>query len=284
MWKHSQAEEVFVEAFAAAINGRKAKDHAFGPGDVVVLSASPWRAKDGSLVDTSSVEGEDEELGMQLVVELSVFNYKAEIPPATSGKGVSLAICHHRDLQPLANVALNVHETLAQSNFVKLVVEKMKSDESVGVVQMSPFYHTFENIQMAQESQVVTSWTIKTDVGAEYSNVSLDAFRNLLSMEYFAMFTLLCIISVVVCRRGLYWNKQLIVELGGRERLQGIFTRSNPNRVHWVNDGADYNFDERTVMTDENSEFTTDTSANDSYRSVGSLSAYLEKTSRRARE
>ncbi len=292
-----QAEEVFVEAFAGAINGRKAKDQVFGPGDVVVLSASPWRAKDDSFVDTSLVEGEDEELGMQLVVEISIFNYNAEIPPATSDKGVPLAICHERDLQPLAKVALNIHKTLAQPDFVKVVVEIMKSDESI--VQISPFYNTFEKIQLAQESQVVTSWTIKTDVGTEYSNVGLVAFGDLLSIGYFAMFTLLCSITAYVCRQQFTNRKKRTGERGGQsthELRAGKVTMSNAHRVRWANDDDDtiraiadhnYNYDARTALTDDNSEYTATTaneSIGESYRSLGSLSTYLEKTSRRARE
>lgn len=167
---------------------------------MVVLSASPWRAKDNTFVD-SSVEGEEEEVGMQLVVEVSIFNYNAELPPATVGRGSPLATCHERDLQPLANVALNVHKTLAQSNFVKLVIEKMKSDEYIGEIRMSPFYHTFEQMQLAQDSQVVTSWTIKTDIGTEYSNIGFDAFGNLLSMGFFLLLTVLCIITAYAYRR-----------------------------------------------------------------------------------
>ena len=257
---------------------------------MVVLSASPWRAKDNTFVD-SSVEGEEEEVGMQLVVEVSIFNYNAELPPATVGRGSPLATCHERDLQPLANVALNVHKTLAQSNFVKLVIEKMKSDEYIGEIRMSPFYHTFEQMQLAQDSQVVTSWKIKTDIGTEYSNIGFDAFGNLLSMGFFLMLTVLCIITAFAFRR-MYSNKKVT---GG----PGKETRSTSHRVRWANNDVEdtikavadhsYNYDERTAMTDDNSEYTTtSTTANESigesYRSIGSLSAYLEKTSRRVRD
>jgi hypothetical protein len=274
----AQAEEIFVEAFATAINGRKGKDLVFGPGDVVVLSATPWRANDDTFVDSSLVEGEDEELGMQLVVEVSIFNYNAEIPPTTGGKGAPLAICHERDLQPLANVALNMHKKLAQSDFVKLVVEEMKNDESIGEIRMSPFYRTFEQMQLAQESQVVTSWTIKTDVGTEYPSNGFDAFGDLLSVGYFLMIAMLCSITAYTICHRLYLNKK--------------FRSNKSNRVHWANDDdtvraiADdnYNYDERTVMTDDISAYTTTTneSISESYRSIGSLSTYLEKSSRRA--
>ncbi len=265
----------------------------FGPGDVVVLGASPWRAKDDSIVVTSTEEGENEELGMQLVVEISIFNYNAEIPPSTSGKGVPRAICHERDLQPLANVALNIHKTLAQSDFVKIVLEMMKSDESIGEVQMSPFYHTFQKIQLVQESQVVTSWTIKTDVGTEYSNVGLVTFGDLLSIDFFAMFTLLCSVTAYVCRQKITNRKKRTGERGGQsthELRPGKVTRSNAHRVRWENDDDDtiravadhnYNYDARTALTDDDSEYTATTaneSIGESYRSIGSLSTYLEKT------
>ena len=100
--KHS--EEIFIEAYTAEMNGRRKKRESplFEPGDAIVLNASPWRASDDTIFGTGSLEGEDEELGMQLVVETSIFNHKADLPPTRGDQVVPLATCHEKDLQPLS--------------------------------------------------------------------------------------------------------------------------------------------------------------------------------------
>ena len=66
---NKQAEELFADAFAAAVNGeRKSNELLFEPGDVSVLSASPWRASDDTIFGETA-DGEDDELGMRFVGE-----------------------------------------------------------------------------------------------------------------------------------------------------------------------------------------------------------------------
>jgi hypothetical protein len=274
----------------ATINGSRRNDQSIGPGDVVILSVTPWRANDDIFADASSVKaGEDNDLGTQLVVEVSIFNYNAELPPAIGGKGNSLAICHERDLKPLSNVALKIHKQLAQSDFVNLVVEEMKNDEALGEIQMSPFYSTFEQMKLAQEGHVVTSWTIKTDIGTEYSTVGVGAFGGLLSLGFVLLLVLFCSITAYLCHRRYSVKRPTSESVGQspRVRRQGNFTGAKSNRVRWANDdhtinaSVDDNYlDERTAMTDDGSEYTRASS----YRSVGSLSTYLQKMSRRSRE
>lgn len=162
-----------------------------------VLNASPWRASDDTIFGTKSLEGEDEELGMQLVVETSIFNYNAELPPSKRGRDVPLATCHDRDQQPLANIALKIHKKLAEPNFVDQMVERMKNDEALGEKQMSPFYYTFEDRKLAEESHVVTSWTIKTDIGSGSSRTDFDTFGPLQMNLVFL--TLLSVVIAFAC-------------------------------------------------------------------------------------
>lgn len=298
-----KAEEIFTDAFAAKVNEkRKPSDVYFEPGDVIVLNASPWRASDDTVFGTSSLEGEDEELGMQIVIEVSIFNPKAEMPPLKSGKSIPLSTCHERDMQPLATMALNIHKKLAQPKFVDTMIEKMKRDEAIGAKEMSPFYYTFQDRKLAQESQVVTSWTIKTDIGAGSSRIDFNAFASgILPMDLLLLTSLLAI-TAYTC-----WSLRLWSSLWKPDSTTSRDRRGKYSRV-----GADGNYsgrdddtamaiaDDRSVMTGMtggstrsvmtgNSELSLASNRSGdgdgrSHASIGSLSVYLAKTSRRSRD
>lgn len=189
---NKRAEEVFSDAFASIVNEKRQENAnvLFGPGDVQVLRASPWRASDDAIFGEAELEV-DEELGMQLVVETSIFNYNAVLPSAAidmaqatsravqmntnqinffgRSKYVSMSSCNEADLHHLANTARDINTALAQPNFVARIMERIKLDEASEQMvqsQSSPFFHTMEDSTLAHQSSVVTSWTIKTDIGA----------------------------------------------------------------------------------------------------------------------
>lgn len=296
-----QAEDIFIESFAATLNQNRKNDNLVEPGDVVILNASPWRASDDTIFGTKSLAGEDEELGMQLVVETSLFNYNAELPPSNRGTEVPLVTCHDSDLKPLANIALKIHKKLAEPNFVDLMVERMKSDEALGEKQMSPFFYTFEDRKLAEESQVVTSWTIKTDIGSGSSKIDFDAFGHFRTHMNFMFLTLLITIIAFTYWSLRHWSigKKTTAMTGTitnadqtpRERRRGKYSRVNAREFHPTDDGdsimaiADDYHDERSTMTSQ-TEYTTssDASGGESFRSIGSLSVYLARTSKVPRE
>jgi len=290
------AEEIFTEAFTYTMNDKRKKREAplFEPGDVIVLNASPWRASDDTIFGTGSLEGEDEELGMQLVVETSIFNHDAVLPPSRNGQ-VPLATCHERELQPLANIALDIHRKLAQPNFIDLVVDRMKNDVALGEKTVSPFYYTFELNRRANKGQVVTSWTIKTDIGAGSRMID---FNSDLPMGLLLLFLVSSIViyacwSLRLCsarrksgeddssvghyrdrRRGKYSrvNKKNRSGLGGDE--------DNATTMGVIDEEQSY-ADDVSVMTN-NTEYTMSSMASTSgstAHSLGSLSTYLAKTS-----
>eukprot|EP00804_Cyclotella_cryptica_P002130 CCRYP_006541-RA/>CCRYP_006541-RA protein AED:0.04 eAED:0.04 QI:235/1/1/1/0.83/0.71/7/828/1739 len=189
---NKRAEEVFSDAFASIVNENRQENAnvLFGPGDVQVLRASPWRASDDAIFGEAELEV-DEELGMQLVVETSIFNYNAVVPSAAvhltqstskavqantnnisffgRSKFVPMSSCNEADLHHLANTARDINTALAQPNFVARIMERIRLDEASEQMvqsQSSPFFHTIEDATLAQQSSVVTSWTIKTDIGA----------------------------------------------------------------------------------------------------------------------
>ncbi|KAL7537019.1 hypothetical protein ACHAXR_007540 [Thalassiosira sp. AJA248-18] len=307
------AEEIFIDAFTVQVNEkRKAKDQYFEPGDVIVLNASPWRASDDTVFGTSSLEGEDEELGMQLVVEISIFNPNADLPPSKGRKNIQLSTCHERDMQPLANNALNIHKKLAQPSFVDMMVQQMKRDKALGEKKMSPFYYTFEDRKLAQESQVVTSWTIKTDIGAGSSRIDFNAIATSLPMDLLLL-TSLVVISVYTCwslrlwspikrtdaasssrsssRRDRNGRDRSGRERNGRERngrgRHGRDRRGKYSRVSGDDEDTNMAIADDTSVMSGNSVMTGNTGLSsidengdaETVASIGSLSTYLAKTS-----
>ena len=302
------AEEIFAESFTATLNiNRKSNENRVEPGDIVVLSASPWRASDDTVFGTKNVENDedDEELGMQLVVETSIFNYNTEIPKFKRHRDVPMATCRDSDVRPLAIVALNMHKKLAEPNFIDLLVEHMKLDESLGEKQMSPFYYTFEDRKLAQESFVVTSWTIKSDVGTRSSTIDLDAFGNVRLNILFL--TLLSLMIAFICWRLRLWSVRkkyastMAVSAAdnpaNEHRRRGKYSRvkttDNEFRHQQRREIVDsdsmmgvasaYNDDVQTIltgMTGYSSSSETAPEDSESFRSIGSLSTYLARTSR----
>jgi hypothetical protein len=284
-------------------------EHRVEPGDIVVLSASPWRASDDTVFGTKNLENDedDEELGMQLVVETSIFNYYTEIPKFKRHRDVPLVTCRDSDVRPLAIVALNMHKKLAEPNFVDLMVEHMKLDESLGEKQMSPFYYTFEDRKLAQESHVVTSWTIKSDVGTRSSTIDLDAFGSVRLNVLFL--TLLCLMIAFTCWRLRLWSvrktyastmsvsaaadNHVVNEHRRRGKYSRVKTTDNDFRHQQRRKIVDSdsmmgvasvsNDDVQTILTGVTGySSSSDTAPEDSesFRSIGSLSTYLARTSR----
>ncbi|EJK71329.1 hypothetical protein THAOC_07249, partial [Thalassiosira oceanica] len=237
------AEEVFAAAFADAVNRKKrGKSKFFGEGDVLVLNASPWRAGDDSAIAPAPGE-EDEELGMQLVVEVSLFNHMAEIPPiiadptGENGRQVPLATCHERDVQPLAAAALNVHRRLKEKNFVSAVVGLMKRSDDIGERRQSPFYYTFEDPKLARESFTVTSWTIKTDIGGDGEDGLAGLDMSLREVQLDLLFMTL----MAVATGYLGWNLRSWLLRRARlvQKAAAKYTKLGPTRNKQARDDDD---------------------------------------------
>jgi hypothetical protein len=271
------------------VNEGRKNDNLVEPGDVVVLNVTPWMASDDTIFGAKSLEGEDEELGMQIVVETSIFNNNAELPPSKRERDVPLATCHDSDLLPLASVALKINNKLAESNFVDIMVEKMKTDEALGEKQMSPFYFAFEDGNLAKESQVVTSWTIKTDIGAGSSLIDfVPIVRIHINFMFLALFSPIIALTCWGVRPWLIGKRASAMtgtieksDQTPRKGRRRKFARSSLEEYHPTHDGvsimaiADDYQDNRSTVTCE-----TDASGGESFRSFGSLSVYMARLSR----
>lgn len=282
---NKQAEELFADAFASAVNWkRKSNELLFEPGDVNVLSASPWRASDDTLFGEAAVEGEDEELGMQFVVEASIFNFNAAVPQYEEREDVPLAAtCKDSDLQPLADTALQVHKELSRANFVMSLIEAMKKDLNNQIGQgnhVSAFTSILEaDSNLAQQSKVVTSWTIKTDIkGTPFTG------RNARSYDAIFPFVLLVMLAGAIFIYDSFRKRRVSVKEktpSSRRKPSKNSTRRNITRRNRRLD-ADLNMndDDLEDLISRNKGRQIHPGLDDA--SVGSLSTYLAKVKTRS--
>mmetsp|Transcript_67852 Transcript_67852/g.100558 ORF Transcript_67852/g.100558 Transcript_67852/m.100558 type:complete len:848 (+) Transcript_67852:1612-4155(+) len=267
LWNR-RAEEVLADALAKTVDSEEAdpgNEVLFGAGDVKVLLATSWYKSD--LVGAEGVGEEDEEIGMKIVVEISIFNANAKFPEIVDveqeeeeeeenmlsmeeedadsnttflekfdkvegkveekvleGKvkkvvkelphGHPLSTCEESDFYPLAKTALDVHAELGREYFLSDMISNMKKYEILEVAysEKSPFSDILANNELARESQVITSWTIKTDVGGgKVHDHSWDSnFRkffdkdNILNyVTNIPLMTMALALSLILCAIGL---------------------------------------------------------------------------------
>lgn len=228
-----------------------------------MLRASPWRASDDAFGDDLDA---DEELGMQLVVETSIFNYNAVVAPgavnsettsrltqATANnmnffgrsKYAPVSSCTETDLKQLASTAHDIHAALAQPNFVARIMDRIKIDEATEQMQSSsPFFNTIQDVALAQQSSVVTSWTIKTDIGTGHSR-GLD-FIGSYGPSWWPVLLLLLSSSVVIAsmgwsRRNKLWNAPSSCRSASTKRRSNLsrHSRVQSHRNNLEDDDAD---------------------------------------------
>lgn len=172
LWSKVQ-EEIFVNAFADQLNGLGN----IGPGDVDVLMVDPW-----------TPEGSKKEVGVKLVVEVSIFNStKPDVHHSWSdednnwgavGKAFGkfedeltqseiIANCAEEDLYDFAKQALALHNRLQRKNFMANMLQRLPSNED----GTSPT--AFDGVHLpnsAKMSEVISSWTILTHKGSVHDH------------------------------------------------------------------------------------------------------------------
>jgi len=282
---NKQAEELFADAFAAAVNGkRKSNELLFEPGDVNVLNASPWRASDDAMFgETAVTEEEDEDLGMQFVVEASIFNFNAELPQLEERKAVPLAAtCRDSDLRPLADTALQVHKELGRENFAVSLVEAMKKEVNQQIGQgnhVSAFTYIFEDgANLAEKSKVVTSWTIKTDIkGTPF-------IGNARNFDGIFRFVLLIVLAGAISLYNALRKRRLRKEKtqDSKRNSSGVSRRKHVTRRNRrVNAALNANYDDLEDLISRNGNVDRQKLKHPGLddASIGSLSTYLARTS-----
>ncbi len=171
-------EEQLVESFAKAVNMEREKgDELFVPGSVKILSVGSWKADE-------FYEGEVES-GMEVVLEISIHNDKAILPgpnEKNAQKGAAKATdqvkhfitgpehasCSESDIYRLSRNALHVHQEMERPNFMREVIEMIR--ESAGhdalMNRGSVFVSVGDEGEGVDKSEVLSSWTIKTEVNS----------------------------------------------------------------------------------------------------------------------
>jgi len=196
---HRHYEQGFASALQETVNrGRHAKDHLFEVGDVDMLMVGPWHNKrDGEeaawlkevethgdpqdKVAPVQVQTPPDSLGIKVVFEISIFNKNAIKSIDESGgkrmklkgladklnmatRSTTLSTCSETDFYPLSQRALDIHMELGRSTFISKLVDDLKAQEQLdGSDVNSPFLPMFQIPLFVEQSQLVTSWTIKTE-------------------------------------------------------------------------------------------------------------------------
>jgi len=261
---------------------KKSHEQLFEPGDVNVLSARPWRASDETMFGEPTVEGGDEELGMQFVVEASIFNFNAAVPQYEERKGIPLvATCKDSDLQPLADTALQVHKELSRANFVVSLVNAMRKDLNQQIGQgnhVSAFPSIFETgSNLAEQSHVVTSWTIKTDIKGTPFRGRERSFDGMFPFLLLIMLAGAIFIYDSFRKRRVSVKEKTPYSRDSRKRS----TRKHVTRRNRMN--ADLNIidDDLEDLIPRNGNKDKDRQNYPDDESIGSLSTYLARTSSR---
>ena len=196
---HRHYEQGFASALQETINrGRHAKDYLFEVGDVDMLMVGPWynnKDDDEEAAWLEEVENQGnpqqkvaplvqqapDALGIKIVFEISIFNDNANKPVDESeGKrmklkgladklhmvtrSTTLSTCSETDFYPLSHRALDIHMELGRSSFIAKLIDDLKAQEQLdGSDAHSPFLPLFQISQLVDQSQLVTSWTVKTE-------------------------------------------------------------------------------------------------------------------------
>jgi len=194
-------EDVFVSALtktAATLSHKRL----FGNGDVNVLAVLPWYQDDGGdegwddLDSTVGSASETNELGLKVVLEISIFNPQAKVgnetleslAPDNEGNGNLLysafqnitdrfslkeakTTCRADDLYALAKQALVLkREVIRHEEFVPLLIDEVKKTGN-GITDQpnAPFLTVETNTigRFAEGSRVIAVWSIRTEIDDE---------------------------------------------------------------------------------------------------------------------
>jgi len=184
-WTKREADD-FAEALTRSFNSLALPDqYLFSVGDVKIVLARRWVSSDDvEYISSADYPDDSEELGTKVVVQISIHNPGAELPQNGTSKTTGRprnstdslpsdrarpAACEDSDLYELAKDARAIAYVIPeQPNFMAHVLEGMHSLlKERGRPSDSPFSPLFQDPDLALESQLLSSWTIRTDVDDE---------------------------------------------------------------------------------------------------------------------
>jgi hypothetical protein len=251
-----QSLDIFTQAFVetahnADFSSMASHRRLFDAGDVDVLVVQPWHAGEDDNFDEldeinkQNKSSEEENLGLKIVVQVSIFNPKARpIAPTSSSDGPHRRIedsgdpsstvhrtilqeieaifmmrnmtslfqrkksahttCEEADLYPLAKDAVEVaNGILEHKQFVPKLIQRMQDIERTITVDESPFLTIYKNIRNAQDSRLLSSWTINTQVYDDDINylgpmaMAPSSFFSRILYEACLIFSILSLLSFI---------------------------------------------------------------------------------------
>lgn len=195
LW-NARAEEQFLEALARVSGGfgpqgpvqSLSKGSVFGPGDISVLMVSQWSPLENTNPKQPSGDASN---GLKLILEISIFNPTAKLAPGQDDKvnddanstmtGITAvldkinflksdsktpkSICEEKELYPYAKHAMRIHAQLQDPQFLSTLANNIQYDPEDRTNPFQ-FMQRRNNVEM---SKVLTSWTIKTEIGGQGS-------------------------------------------------------------------------------------------------------------------
>ena len=191
-------EDVFTEALSRSYHALAPSDRVFfGVGDIKVVLTRSWVAGEDSEYYTSSdnEEEHEEEMGIKIVVQISIHNPDAQISSKTSASSSSAprsragsisemvknitgslrngqappTACKDSDLFALAKDARIVAYGIPElpTFMAQLIFDIHAYATERGVQQKFAFSPIFNDDEYAVQSRLLSSWTIRTDVDDE---------------------------------------------------------------------------------------------------------------------
>lgn len=233
-------EDIFIDSFVATINSDKEQsDILFTAGDVKVLSVGKWFSEDPT-ADTAVK-------GMKIVLEISLYNSNAIIPDLQGssalfglGEKTIVASCTESDIYIISSKAISVHNELERTSFMIDLINKIQS-QNESDLESSVFF----GLDLDGESDVISSWTIKTEVKDSSIHFTRDTVKKNFPFFFCAVFILLmiCIVGVCcgsACTRRKY-EKLLIAKDKLMERSRK--KQAEKEKGEYAAVGIDFNFE-----------------------------------------
>ena len=191
-------EDIFTEALSRTYLTLDASNRTlFGAGDIKIVLTRPWLAGDDNEFHTSSDnEEENEELGIKVVVQISIYNPNVHVPREIGNESGDTAkksgdsqfgeivknftdsirgsqslptACKDSDLYALAKNARDVAYGIPElpSFMTQLLRDIYAFAGERGIDKKSAFLPIFDDDSLAADCQLLSSWTIRTDVDDE---------------------------------------------------------------------------------------------------------------------
>lgn len=210
-------EDIFIDSFVTTVNAdREQNDILFTGGDVKLLSIGKWFNDDPS--------NEPVEKGVKVILEISLFNENAILPPLTNSKSGALffslgskpelAMCSESDIYALSSRAMSVHKELERTTFMIDLINNIQNQKHIDL-ESSEFF----KLNLDGDSEVISSWTVKTEVKDASIHFDQETVKQNFPFIIGIFFLLLCICIAGICCGSACAQRRYTKLLMAKEKL-----------------------------------------------------------------